>query len=191
MSDTKIRDNIRIQPIPSDPDLLPSKRKIPPVQAATVRKSLNPAIQIKRSGPSIHRVRATATPVSTDPVEIVETALARVKEAWVRYQSTDSRNSVYIYLTAVYNVVTRWKQQNHAEEYYRLALDLLDNPLDMDPEPFAILIFCTSDRAKVDTKTRSKWSRVLRVVEARKKGNETLKEFIKWQGGINRCAALF
>src|ERR1700694_4659144 len=108
MSDTKIRANILIQPTASDPDLLPPKRKILPVQAATVRKALNPAPQIKRSRPSIHRVRATATPVSTDPVEIIKTELTRVREAWEKYQSTNSRDAVYTYLTAVYHAVARW-----------------------------------------------------------------------------------
>jgi hypothetical protein len=189
MSDTKIRDNIPIQPIASDPHLLPI-RQILPVQAATVRKPLGPVVQRKGIRPGIH-VRATATPISTVPVEIVKKDVTRVQKAWKQYQSTNSRDAVYIYLTAVYNVVTRWKRQDLAEEYSRLALDLQLDPIDMDPEPFAILIFCTSDRAKVNTKTRSNWSRVLRVVEAGKKRDETLKEFVKWQGGINRCAALF
>ena len=191
MSEKTIRDNIPIQSNTSDRGLLPPKRKIPPVQPATVRKPLVPAVQIKRSGSSIHPVRATATPANPDPVEIVKANLTRVQKAWKEYQSTDSRDAVYIYLTATYHAVARWRQQNRVEEYCRLALDLLDNPIDMDPEPFAILIFCTSDASKVDGKTRSKWSRVLRVVEERKKRDETLKEFIKWQGGINRCSALF
>ena len=32
----------------------------------------------------------------------------------------------------------------------------------MKPEPFGIVIFCTSDPEVADAKTRSKWSRVLR-----------------------------
>ena len=191
MSDKNIFDNIVIQPVASNPDLLLTRRKIPTIQVATVRKPFVQAIHVQRSGPNIHRVRATATPISTDPVQIVETALARVREAWVRYQSTNSRNGVYIYLTAVYQAVARWRQQNRAEEYCRVALDLLDNAIDMEPEPFAILIFCTSDWTQVEGKTRSKWSRVLRVVEAGKTDDETLKGFIKWHGGINECAALF
>jgi len=42
---------------------------------------------------------------------------------------------------------------------------------------------------KVDGKTRSKWSRALRVAEAFKSWDESIKAFVKGQGGINGCAA--
>ena len=60
-----------------------------------------------------------------------------------------------------------------------------------EPEPFAALILCTSDPDKVDSRTRSKWSRVLRYVAKYKDLEEPLSDFIKRKGGINACAARF
>jgi hypothetical protein len=61
------------------------------------------------------------------------------------------------------------------------------SPSDHD-EPFAAVIRCTSDPAKVDKRTRSKWSRVLRYALSYKDHAEPLGQFIKRRGGINKCA---
>ena len=53
------------------------------------------------------------------------------------------------------------------------------------PEPFAAVILCTADRDKVDERTRSKWSRVLRFAADFKDLDERLRDFIKRKGGIN------
>jgi hypothetical protein len=60
-----------------------------------------------------------------------------------------------------------------------------------EPEPHAALILCTSDPDKVDHRTRSKWSRVLRYAAECKDLDEPLRDFIKRKGGINKCAARF
>jgi len=51
------------------------------------------------------------------------------------------------------------------------------------------VILCTADRQKVDKRTRSKWSRVLRYSAEYKLHGEPLDQFIKRKGGINKCAA--
>ena len=63
--------------------------------------------------------------------------------------------------------------------------------LGQEPEPFATIIYCTADRGKVDERTRSKWSRVLRYAAEYKDPDEPLRDFIKRKGGINKCAARF
>jgi hypothetical protein len=63
-------------------------------------------------------------------------------------------------------------------------------PTDHD-EPFAAVIRCTADPAKIDKRTRSKWSRALRYALAYKSCSERLDQFIKRKGGINECAARF
>jgi hypothetical protein len=60
-----------------------------------------------------------------------------------------------------------------------------------EAEPFAAVILCTADHDKVDDRTRSKWSRVLRYAAERKAPDERLRDFIKRKGGINECAARF
>jgi hypothetical protein len=56
-------------------------------------------------------------------------------------------------------------------------------------DPFAIVIFCTSDPQVVDARTRSKWSRALRFAARCKPHAQELAAFIKSRGGINECAA--
>jgi hypothetical protein len=56
---------------------------------------------------------------------------------------------------------------------------------------FVAIIRCTADPAKVDKRTRSKWSRVLRYAAGYKLVSEPLGEFVKRKGGINACAARF
>jgi hypothetical protein len=58
-------------------------------------------------------------------------------------------------------------------------------------EPFAALILCTADRQKVDKRTRSKWSRVLRYSAEYKLHGESLAAFVRRKGGINKCAERF
>ena len=58
-------------------------------------------------------------------------------------------------------------------------------------EPFASVILCTADRKKVDKRTRSKWSRMLRYAAEYKTNAEPLATFVRRKGGINECAARF
>ncbi|MFL6304931.1 MAG: hypothetical protein ACJ72H_15475 [Candidatus Sulfotelmatobacter sp.] len=58
-------------------------------------------------------------------------------------------------------------------------------------EPFAALIACTADPGKVDRRTRSKWSRLLRYALKYKAADEPLASFIKAAGGINQAVSRF
>ncbi len=116
--------------------------------------------------------------------------LATAHSAWIGYQSTRERDAVYAYLSAVFEIVSRWKKQKCAKAKSRQALAATKSRRAIKTEePFSIVIFCTSDPCKVDPKTRSKWSRALRFAEQLKPANQSLAEFIKSKGGINECAA--
>ena len=88
-------------------------------------------------------------------------------------------------------MVTRWQRLDCALKKSRAALRLRPNPPQMKPEPFAIVIFCTSDPQTVDAKTRSKWSRVLRYLRKTKPSEVRLIDFVKSNGGLNECARKF
>src|ERR1700730_2854419 len=75
------------------------------------------------------------------------------------------------------------------ERYKALRLQSIC-PFDGE-EPFAAIIRCTADPAKVDKRTRSKWSRMLRYALRYKSHSERLKQFIKRKGRINKCAGRF
>lgn len=116
--------------------------------------------------------------------------LVTARSAWVGYQSTRERDAVYGYLTAVFEIVSRWKQQRRAKAKSHHALAATKSPRALRTEdPFTVVICCTSDPCKVDTKTRSKWSRALRFSERFKPDTLSLAQFIKSKGGNNECAA--
>jgi hypothetical protein len=52
-------------------------------------------------------------------------------------------------------------------------------------EPFAALILCTADRQKVDKRTRSKWSRVLRYSAEYSMVNRLPRSFAAKVGSTN------
>jgi hypothetical protein len=117
--------------------------------------------------------------------------LLRVQNAWDESQTRRERDAIYTYLTAVFELVAWWMAENRALERAQKALRLrMIMPTDHD-EPFTAIIRCTADPAKVDKRTRSKWSRALRYALAYKSPSERLDRFLKRKGGINQCAARF
>jgi hypothetical protein len=117
--------------------------------------------------------------------------LLRIHNAWNESQGSRDRDAIYTYLTAVFELIAWWTAENRALERAQKALQLRRIlPSDHD-EPFAAIIRCTADPAKVDKRTRSKWSRALRYALAYKLTSEPLDQFIKRKGGINSCAAKF
>jgi hypothetical protein len=116
--------------------------------------------------------------------------LLRVRIAWEDCQASRDRNAIYGYLSGVFDLVMWWKAEDRAVSRARWALQLqrLDLPTD---EPFAAIILATADREKVDKRTRSKWSRVMRYAMEYKPSSEPLAAFVRRKGGINECAARF
>ena len=98
--------------------------------------------------------------------EALKQDLLRVQNAWDESQACRERDAIYGYLTAVFELVAWWVAEKRALERGRKALRLRHilrhiTPSDHD-EPFAAIIRCTADPAKVDKRTRSKWSRALK-----------------------------
>jgi hypothetical protein len=94
--------------------------------------------------------------------------LMRVRNTWDESQARRDRDAIYIYLTAVFELVAWWMAEGRALERAQKALRLRHIiPSDHD-EPFAAIIRCTADPTKVDKRTRSKWSLALRYALARK-----------------------
>jgi hypothetical protein len=117
--------------------------------------------------------------------------LLRVRNAWDECQSSRDRNAIYTYLTAVFDLVMWWAAEDRAVNRARWALQLQHLDLPTSDEPFATIILCTADHKKVDKRTRSKWSRVLRYAAEYKTSSEPLAAFVQRKGGINACAGRF
>ena len=100
--------------------------------------------------------------------------LLRIRNAWEECQASRKRDAIYTYLTAVFDLVAWWAAENRAFDRAHWALRLRRiSPFDGE-EPFAAIIRCTADPAKVDKRTRSKWSRALRYALAYKYHSEPL-----------------
>jgi hypothetical protein len=123
--------------------------------------------------------------------EALKQDLIRVRNAWDECQASRERDAIYTYLTAVFELVAWWMAENRALERAQKALRLRRIGSTDHDEPFAAIIRCTADPAKVDKRTRSKWSRALRWALEQKISSEPLVRFIKRKGGINRCAERF
>jgi hypothetical protein len=123
--------------------------------------------------------------------EALKQDLLRVKNAWDESQARRERDAIYIYLTAMFELVAWWSAENCALQCAQKALQLRRIIPSDHEEPFAAIIRCTADPAKVDKRTRSKWSRALRCALAYKSCSERLDQFMKRKGGINCCASLF
>jgi hypothetical protein len=131
---------------------------------------------------------AVTIPFST---EALQANLLRLQNEWETVQASHDRGAVYQYLSAVFELVSWWAKEGRAVNRAHRALQLRGYSSVRQPEPFAAVILCTADRDKVDERTRSKWSRVLRFAAEFKALDEPLRDFIKRKGGINKCAARF
>ena len=117
--------------------------------------------------------------------------LLRLRNAWEDCQASRERDAVYGYLSAVFDLIAWWVAEDRALERAHKALRLQRIcPFDGE-EPFAAIIPCTADPTKVDKRTRSKWSRMMRHALRYKSHSEPLDAFIKRKGGINSCASRF
>jgi len=136
----------------------------------------------------VHGREPVTIPFST---EALKANLQRLENEWETVQASRDRNAIYQYLTAVFELVEVWSKEGKAVNRAGRALHLRGYNSVRTPEPFAAVILCTADRDKVDERTRSKWSRVLRYAAEYKDLDEPLRDFIVGRGGINECASRF
>jgi hypothetical protein len=134
--------------------------------------------------------RSTKEPVPYSR-EALRQDLTRVRNAWDECQTSRDRKAIYGYLAAVFELVMWWAAQDRAISRARWALQLHGLDLSTTDEPFAMVILCTADRQKVDKRTRSKWSRMMRYAAEFKTDGEPLAAFVRRKGGINKCAERF
>ena len=123
--------------------------------------------------------------------EALRQDLTRVRIAWEDCQMNRNRNAIYGYLSAVFDLVMWWAAEDRPITRARWTLRLQGADSPTTDEPFAAIILCTADPKKVDKRTRSKWSRVLRYAAEYKPTAEPLAAFVQQRGGINKCAERF
>jgi hypothetical protein len=114
----------------------------------------------------------------------------RLRAVSKRTFSSGNRMAVQTLLGAIFNQMSRWQAEDRLEEELYRLLDSLETPVPLKiGEAFAVVIYCAAPH--VDQKSRSKWARALRFAAANKPENESIKKFIKRNGGINACASRY
>jgi hypothetical protein len=117
--------------------------------------------------------------------------LVDVKKEWTKYQSTRARYAIYWYLHQVFMQV-EWWNQNPEERKIAVQAIMAENPkIKLPNDDYAAVIMCTADPKIIDSKMRSKLSRVLQYGAKFKPKRELLQDFLIRKGGINKCAARY
>ena len=88
------------------------------------------------------------TPIAFS-TEALRASLLRLQNEWETFQSCHDRDSVYQYLTAVFELVSWWAQEGKAVNRAHRALQLRGYSSVRQPEAFATIIRCTSDPARL------------------------------------------
>jgi len=152
------------------------KGRANPPRPTSARSSIMRPIATER------RIRVVAASRPT-----VEDEPARARTAWVQYRSTRRRDAVYDYLGVVFEIVQHWKTQGRARACSRRALTATkQSGAIRTRDPFAIVIFCTSDPRVVDARTRSKWGRALQFAARAKPAGQPLDRFVNKPGRHQR-----
>ena len=112
--------------------------------------------------------------------------LERLRGIWDDCQASRDRNAIYGYLSAVYDLVAWWSAEGREADRARRALRMQRLKVSDREEPFAAVIRCTADPAKADKRTRSKWSRVLRLRRGVQAGFRAAGAVYQAQGGHQR-----
>jgi hypothetical protein len=148
--------------------------------AATSKPALSPRTPCR----SLRQAKSKAPKIS------VEHWLEKVRDAWGDLQLSRTRDAVYGFLGAVFEMVMHYKVRRRTTRLRRHAFKFAELPFDKNADPFSAVIRCTSDD-NADSKTISKWARALRYVARCKEPAARLRTFMKEAGGVNACASLY
>ena len=94
--------------------------------------------------------------------------LEKIRDAWDEFQASRTRDAVYGFLGAVFEMVMHYKVRRRTKKLLRHAFKFAELPFDRNADPFSTVIRCASDD-NADNKTISKWARALRYVARCKK----------------------
>jgi len=131
-------------------------------------------------------------PVEADYSDVVlDQDIGRLHQAWDDLQGNRNRDAVYDFLAEIFSLVGWWAADRKVKSRAaRIVARCGIRPAAVI-EPFAALIVVAAYPVKVDKRTGSKWSRVLRYASEFKVPSEPLIEFIKGKGGLNACASRY
>ena len=162
----------------SGPPSTPDNRPNPRLRFATK------TIRVPRT------LRLQCQPKRKTPNAPLRQWLEKVHCAWGEFQTDRTRDAVYEYLAAVFDLVMHFKVRRRTKKLLRQTSKFGNVAVDKNADPFTAVIHCTSERA-IDNKTVSKYARALRYAARHKEPDMRLKTFMKEAGGVNACANLY
>ena len=124
------------------------------------------------------------------PKARVRRRLEKIRDVWDDFQASRTRDAVYGFLGAVFEMVMHYKVRRRTKKLLQHAFKFAELPFNRNADPFSAVIRCTSDD-NADSKTISKWARALRYVARCKVSPTQLKTFMKEADGVNACASLY
>ena len=133
-------------------------------------------------------MRSNSVPYSR---EALINDVRRLRDAWDACRNNRQRTAIYNFLSEVLNLVRMWNADCDAKARVRSVYGSQGSDAPQTLEPFGGLIIAAVHPEKLDGRTVSKWSRVLRYAQAAKLASEPLQQFVQRKGGINKCAARY
>lgn len=111
--------------------------------------------------------------------------LDQLRSLWSASTSTRDRTGIYPFLEGLFELVTSLQRRGRIKLLLETVAQQSPTPYETT-NPLMAVIHCVT---RVDSRTRSKWSRALGFAERKKLASESLKAFILRHGGINECAS--
>lgn len=114
--------------------------------------------------------------------------MEKLRFIWDQTQRTRYRYAIYEFLEAAYAAVIRYRRVGKGERLLK-TLQKLDPMSARMRDPYTAIIHSGTSHS-LDSRTRSKWSRLLRYAESKKVSSHQLEEFIRRAGGLNKACRM-
>jgi hypothetical protein len=159
-----------------------------PISVSGFRGALPNRTLMTETVPITGRIRRShQEPGGKTPKARLRRRLEKVRDAWDDFQVSRTRDAVYGFLGAVFEMVMHYKVRRRTTRLRRHAFKFAELPFDKNADRFSAVIRCTCADLG-DSKAISKWARALRYVAHCKGPRTRLKTFMKQVGGVNACA---
>jgi hypothetical protein len=122
------------------------------------------------------------------PEEALLADIRGLERAWNRYRKSRKRSAVYGFLTYVFDLVLWWEAENLARWSFLHLAACEGFEFDNRADPFVKVIRMVAKPRKLDRKRLSKWSLALNYARHFKRQDQSLRDFVRDNGGINACS---
>jgi hypothetical protein len=135
-----------------------------PISVSGFRGALPNRTLMTETVPITGRIRRShQEPGGKTPKARLRRRLEKVRDAWDDFQVSRTRDAVYGFLGAVFEMVMHYKVRRRTTRLRRHAFKFAELPFDKNADRFSAVIRCTCADLG-DSKAISKWARALRYV---------------------------